>query len=95
MTINIYKNYGVLAAEKRVVYTYGSEHCNATCSDVIAVLVPDGWEVFKNSFGQEMISAPWGWSYEINEVLAGNEKPCFYALDPNMKEHTFYLEEVV
>ena len=28
-TIEIYKNYGVLAAEKRNVYTFGAEHPHA------------------------------------------------------------------
>ena len=38
-----------------------------------------------------MVKAPWGWDYEINEVLQGNEKPCFYALDDNMNGHRQYL----
>lgn len=25
MTIEVYKNYGVLAAEKRIIYTYGND----------------------------------------------------------------------
>lgn len=41
-----------------------------------------------------MVTAPWGWNYEINEVLQGNEKPCFYAIDKNMDKHKVYLEEV-
>lgn len=93
-TINIYKNYGVLAAEKRTVYTFGVEHPHATCSDKMTVIVPDGWEVYKNQIGQTMVTAPWGWDYEINEILQGNEKPCFYAMDKDMKGHRVYLEEV-
>ena len=93
-TIEIYCNYGVLAAEKRNVYTFGAEHPHATCSDKMTVAVPDGWEVFQNQMGQTMVTAPWGWNYEINEVLQGNEKPCFYALDKNMNGHRAYLKEV-
>ena len=92
-TIEIYANYGVLTAEKRTVYTFGVEHPHAVCSDRMTVAVPEGWELFQNLVGQTMISAPWGWNYDINEVLCGNERPCFYALDNNMKAHRVYLDE--
>ena len=93
-TIEIYANYGVLTAEKRTVYTYGAEHPYATCSDKMTVVVPEGWELFQNYAGQTMISAPWGWNYDISEILRGDEHPCFYALDSGMKAHRVYLEEV-
>lgn len=93
-TIEIFCNYGVLAAEKRSVYTFGAPHATATCSDKMTVVVPDGWELYQNEMGRTMVTAPWGWDYEINEVLQGNEKPCFYALDKSMKGHRAYLEEV-
>ena len=73
-TIEIYCNYGVLAAEKRHVYTYGGQHMHATCSDKMTVIVPDGWELFENVMGTLMVEAPWGWTYEINEVLPGHEE---------------------
>lgn len=92
--IEIYCNYGVLAAEKRNVYTYGGEHQHATCSDRMTVIVPEEWKLYKNTFGATMVEAPWGECYEINELLQGNEKPCFYALDKEMKGHRVYLEEV-
>lgn len=41
-----------------------------------------------------MVEAPWGWTYDINEVLQGNKNPYFYALDKNMKGHRAILEEV-
>lgn len=91
MKIKIYCNYGVLAAEKRKVYTYGMPHPTATCWDEMTVEIPDGWEVFENSMGSLMVATPWGWVCGINEVLRGNEKPCFYALDNNMNGHREYL----
>lgn len=94
-TIEIYKNYGVLGSEKISVYSFGGEHPHATCSDKMTVAVPDGWEIYQNQMGQTMVTAPWGWDYEINEVLQGNENPCFYAIDKNMDGHRIYLEEVV
>ena len=93
-TIEIYCNYGVLAAEKRNVYTFGGEHPYATCSDKMTVVVPDGWELCQNEMGRTMVTAPWGWDYDINEVLQGNEKPCFYALDKGMNGRRAYLEVV-
>ena len=92
--LEIYCNYGVLAHEKENVYTYGGQHPHATCSDRMTVVVPDAWELYKNTYGQAMVKTPWGDCYEINDVLQGNEKPCFYALDDRMKGHRVYLEEV-
>lgn len=91
MKIKIYCNYGVLAAEKRKIYTYGMPHPTATCWDEMIVEIPDGWEVFENSMGSLMVTTPWGCVCGINEVLQGNEKPCFYALDNNMNGHREYL----
>ena len=41
-----------------------------------------------------MVEASWGWQYTINEVLNGEEKPCFYALDKHKAAHRVYLEIV-
>ena len=90
--IEIYCNYGVLAAEKRNVYTFGAEHPHATCSDKMTVVVPDGWGVYQNQMGQTMITAPWGWDYDINEVLTDiNGRAAFRAMDKNMSYKTAYL----
>lgn len=92
MNIKIYCNYGVLAAEKRNIYTYGAPHDAAACYDEMTVEIPEEWEPYENNVGDFMVTAPWGWSYSINEVLQGNEKPCFYALDKSMKGHRTYLK---
>lgn len=92
MNIKIYCNYGVLAAEKRNIYTYGAPHDAAACYDEMTVEIPEEWEPYENNVGDLMVTAPWGWSYSINEVLQGNEKPCFYALDKSMKGHRTYLK---
>ena len=93
-TIEIYCNYGVLAHEKRNVYTYGAPEATATCWDKMTVKVPEEWELFQNEMGQVMASAPWGWSYDINEVLAGNKRPEFRAIDQGMNLKIYPLEEV-
>lgn len=94
MEIKIYCNYGVLGAEKRKKYTFGAPHATADCWEEMTVETPEGWEPFKNSMGELMVKAPWGWDYEINEVLQGDEKPCFYALDKNMNGHRCYLKTI-
>ena len=43
---------------------------------------------------QTMATSPWGWDYEINEVLQGNEYPCFRAYDKGMNMRVFRLEEI-
>lgn len=91
MKIKIYRNYGVLAAEKRNIYTYGAPYNTADCWEELTVETPEGWEPFENTMGKLMVKAPWGWDYEINEVLQGNERPCFSALDKDMKGHRAYL----
>lgn len=93
-TIEIYRNYGVLGAEKRNVYTYGAPHFRGTCSDEITVIVPEGWELYETISGGTGVTSPWGWDYEINEVLQGDEYPYFRAYDKNMNMKVFKLEEV-
>lgn len=91
-TINIYCNYGVLGSEKMKIYTFGGEHPHATCSDKMTVVIPDGWEIYKNQVGQTMVTAPWGWDYEINEILKAKQtRPAFQALDKDMYPQFEYL----
>lgn len=93
-SIKIFRNYGVLAAEKRNVYTYGAEHSQAVCSDEITVEIPEGWETYENDLGQTMLTAPWGWNYFINEVLSGNKNPYFQAYDKDFNLKRFELKEI-
>lgn len=76
-SIEIYKNYGCLAHEKMIVYTYGSPEETAKCYDKITVKIPDGWETFENYMGETILTAPLGKNYTIHEVLCGDEYPCF------------------
>lgn len=81
-TIEIYANYGVLAAEKRTVYTFDGAHTSATCSEKMTVVVPDGWEIYQNEAGNTMVMTPTGWNYEINDVLGNvNGRPAFQVMD--------------
>lgn len=91
-TFEIYRNYGCLAAEKRVIYTYGAEAETAVCSDEITVGVPDGWKLYETVSGKIACEAPWGWKYNINELLCGNEYPYFSAIDKSGKNNLIKLE---
>ena len=91
-TLEIYRNYGVLGAEKRNVFTYGGEHPTADCSDTLTVAVPDDRDLHETANGQTVVTAPWGWEYDINEVLQGNKNPYFYAMDKEMTGHRVELQ---
>ena len=90
----IYCNYGVLAAEKRKVYTYGNENETSVTSDKLSVELPENeyFSLHETEGGRLFVKSAWGWDYDINEVLTGNEKPYFHALDKNMKAHNVYLD---
>lgn len=94
MKIKIYCNYGCLSAEKRNVYTYGCPDSTATCWDEMTVEIPEGWEAYENYMGRLVVTAPWGTNYIINEVLGGNEKPCFTACDREGRLHRAFLVKV-
>lgn len=90
----IFRNCGVLAAEKRNVYTYGGAHPLSDYAEEMTVKLPDNefFELEENSTGDLFVRSAWGWDYEINEVLHGNENPCFFALDKGMGSHRIYLD---
>ena len=91
-TIEIYKNYGVLGAEKRTVYTFSAEHPHATYHDKIKVVVPDGWTIYQNQMRQMMITSPWGWNYNVDELLTNiNGRAAFRGMDRNMRYKTAFL----
>ena len=75
--IEIYCNYGVLAAEKRNVYTYGGEHQHATCSDRMTVIVPDEWKLYKNTFGATMVESPWANATRLTKYFRGTKSLVF------------------
>ena len=91
-TTKIYKNYGCLAAEKRIIYTHRMPQSTAVCSDEITIEIPEGWEPYENDAGNMLLMAPWGWGYDINELLGGNENPYFIAIDKNGKEKRIQLK---
>ncbi|ODR35518.1 hypothetical protein BEI60_16460 [Eisenbergiella tayi] len=92
--IKIFKNYGCLAAEKRVIYTYGAATKNAAYSDEITVAVPANWEIYETVSGDIACKAPWGATYSVNELLDGNDHPYFAAYDNSGVLHRVQLQIV-
>lgn len=92
MNINIFANYGVLTAEKRTVYTFGNPQPTAVTWDNLCVETPDGWDYYESEAGLGLVTAPWGWTYEINEILGGDQSPMFIAIDKNGKERRIKLK---
>lgn len=91
-TFKGYVNYGCLAAEKRPVFTAGAPDSTATVSDPVEYTVPDEWELGENAAGQTLVTAPWGWTYEPNELLEGKENPCFAGIDKDGNGFRIKLE---
>lgn len=87
-----YANYGCLAAEKRIIYTGENPAGTAKVSEEMEFTVPEGWEVDEDAVGRIILTSPWGWTYFPNEVLAGNEKPCFLVMDKDAKEHRIAIK---
>lgn len=86
-TIKIFENYGCLAAEKRSIYTAENPAATATAWDEMTVAVPDGWDAWENNYGEAMVTAPWGMNYTVNQVLCGEKKPMFMAIDEYGDKH--------
>ena len=93
-TLKIYENYGALSAEYRSVYTYGNPNPTATTWDTLTVQIPDGWDIYESVSGEPIITAPWGYNYTVNEILAGDKEPEFYAVDKDNKRHHAVLKIV-
>lgn len=74
---DIYKNYGVLTAEKRAVYSVGGTNMTAKCYDKLTVEAPEGWDVWESESGELCATTPDGTNYLVREILCGDERPTF------------------
>lgn len=72
-TFKCYINYGCLAAEKHPVFTAGNPQPTATVSDPVIFEIPEEWELGETGAGNVIVTAPWGWDYEPNELFAGRK----------------------
>ena len=78
MRFEIYKNYGVLGAEKKYVYTFKVPHLHGDFAERLSVELPMN-EYFTLAEDKN------------GRLYVGNVKPCFYALDTGMVGHRVYL----
>lgn len=67
MTMKIYASYGVLAHEKRPVYTV--EAPAGDICDELTVELPEGWELAENEAGAPLLTMPTGETYLARELL--------------------------
>ena len=91
-TIDIYRNYGCLSAEKSVIYTYVAEQPTAVTSDRLTVTLPQGWTADRGPAGDVVLTAPDGQRYLPDEVLAGDERPMFEVRDRSGSRKRYMLE---
>ena len=92
-TVDLYKSYGVLGAEKRNVYTVHNPASDIF--DIITVRIPNGVDLMYGEGGHLLvIFEDNAYMYEISEVLSGNEYPHFEYINKNEKLRRIRLEEV-
>lgn len=91
-TFKGYINYGCLGSEKRPVFTEGNPQPSATVSDPVEYTIPDGWKLSQNAAGSLIVTAPWGWDYDPNELLEGKEAPYFAGINKDGEGFRIKLE---
>lgn len=64
-----YANYGVLAHEKKILFTAGPVPADAVTSEKVEYTVPDGWDCGENGMGGQILTSPWGTDYLPGEIL--------------------------
>lgn len=69
MKATIYANYGVLAAEKRVIYTINAPHTHATASEKIEVEIPEKLNPYVTEMDDIGIEPDGSYAHLLSEVL--------------------------
>lgn len=93
MTIDVYVNYGCLAAEKVNIYTYSNPHPSAVCFDVVTVEIPSEFDARYNSYGSLILRHPdFSYDYKVDELLDGDRHQiqpyfCFYCESGYLKKY--------
>jgi hypothetical protein len=44
--------------------------------------------------GEKALKSPWGWQYSVDEVLSGDTKPVFFAIDNKGRKMSYKLDIV-
>lgn len=79
MKTTIYANYGVLAADKRCIYTVRSTD-EAKVSEPVCVEIPESFAPYVGAMDDVVVTID-GVQYLLQNVLCGNEYPCI--VDPS------------
>lgn len=85
--LKAYANYGVLAHEKKTVYTAGEPVGTATHSEQINIILPDKFKVDENAAGEQLVTTPDGHVFLASEVLgsyADNPVITWYDSEQNL-----------
>lgn len=90
-TMKIYESYGVLAHEKKPVFSVDIPASDAY--DEIRVYIPDEVEISENAMGEKLVDIE-GNTYLLSEVLTNfGDKPCLKWFD-GKKERRIMLEVI-
>lgn len=86
----IYENWGVLAHEKKAVYT----DINITeAYNEIEIVIPDDFTLYETKYGTKIIETPNGYTLKLNDILENRaDEPVFSWYDDNYKRHILKLE---
>lgn len=68
--IKAFANYNVLTHEKQTIFTVSHKHPYATFSEVIEIILPINYQVFKNEYGEILITIPEGETYIADEIIS-------------------------
>lgn len=86
--LKAYANYGVLAHEKKTVYTIGAPTETATHNEEVGIILPEGFEVDENVAGGQLITVPGGETYLANEIFySSNGRPELSWYDSGQRVH--------
>lgn len=85
-TFTGWANYGVLAHERRTIYTAGSPEATATFSEEVVFVVPEKWETAENEAGELLLSPDGETYYMPYQLLSYRDgKPCLRWFDGTQK----------
>ncbi len=82
-----YINYGCLGSEKRRIFTAEQPEATAVVSEKVEYILPKEWELYETIVGSIAVLSPWGQRFLPNDILAGDEYPCFLGYD----KHGYYF----
>lgn len=68
--IKAFANYNVLTHEKQAIFTVSQKHPYATFSEMIEIILPTEYQVFKNEYEEILITIPEGETYIADEIIS-------------------------